>query len=312
MKIGVLCGGISSEREISLRTGEAIYKALLKKGYNAVKIDVDRNIAEVLKKEKIDFAFIALHGKYGEDGTIQGLLEIMDIPYTGSGVLTSSLAIDKIMTKKILTTEEIPTPGFITINSSDFKNVEAISETILQKLNLPLVLKAPREGSTLGIEFVFKREELLRAIEKVLQFDRQILVEEFIEGVEITASVLGNDDPIVLPLIEIVSKTGFYDFEAKYTPGLSDHIIPPRINEQLIQKISNLALKTYKVLGCQGFARVDFMVDRQNEEAYVLEVNTIPGMTATSLFPDAARAYGIGFEELVEKIFKLGLERRKK
>jgi len=312
MKIGVLCGGISSEREISLRTGEAIYKALLKKGYNAVKIDVDRNIAEVLKKEKIDFAFIALHGKYGEDGTIQGLLEIMDIPYTGSGVLTSSLAIDKIMTKKILTTEEIPTPGFITINSSDFKNVEAISETILQKLNLPLVLKAPREGSTLGIEFVFKREELLRAIEKVLQFDRQILVEEFIEGVEITASVLGNDDPIVLPLIEIVSKTGFYDFEAKYTPGLSDHIIPPRINEQLIQKISNLALKTYKVLGCQGFARVDFMVDRQKEEAYVLEVNTIPGMTATSLFPDAARAYGIGFEELVEKIFKLGLERRKK
>ncbi|GAV23804.1 D-alanine--D-alanine ligase [Carboxydothermus pertinax] len=312
MKIGVICGGISSEREISLRTGEAIFNALVKKGYNAVKIDMNRNIAEILKKEKIDFAFIALHGKYGEDGTIQGLLEIMGIPYTGSGVLASSLAIDKIMTKKVLLAEGIPTPRYITLNSQEYSSIKSLHQEIIQNLRLPFVLKAPREGSTIGIEFVFSEQELPGAIERVLQHDHQILVEEFISGIEITASVLGNDEPVVLPLIEIVSKTRFYDYEAKYTPGLSDHIIPPRISHELNLKITDLALKTYKALGCQGFARVDFMVDVQNHEAYVLEVNTIPGMTATSLFPDAARAKGISFEDLVEKILMLGLERRKK
>jgi len=312
MKIGVICGGLSSEREVSLRTGDAIFRALLKKGYNVVKIDMDRNIAETLKKENIDFAFIALHGKYGEDGAIQGLLEIMDIPYTGSGILASSLAIDKIMTKKILKAEGIPTPDYISFNFDENPNLEAISSEILQTLNLPVVIKAPREGSTIGIEFVFSEQELPKAIKKVLEIDKQLLVEEFIEGVEVTASVLGNSNPVVLPLIEIVSKTRFYDYEAKYTPGLSEHIIPPRISPELSQKVTEFARKTYKALGCRGFARVDFMIDVRKNEAYVLEVNTIPGMTATSLFPDAAKAQGISFEDLVEKILMLGLEGRHK
>ncbi|ABB14185.1 D-alanine--D-alanine ligase [Carboxydothermus hydrogenoformans] len=312
MKIGVICGGLSSEREVSLRTGDAIFRALLKKGYNVVKIDMDRNIAETLKKENIDFAFIALHGKYGEDGAIQGLLEIMDIPYTGSGILASSLAIDKIMTKKILKAEGIPTPNYIAFSFDENPNFEAISSEILQTLKLPVVIKAPREGSTIGIEFVFSKQELPKAIKKVLEIDKQLLVEEFIEGVEVTASVLGNSNPVVLPLIEIVSKTRFYDYEAKYTPGLSEHIIPPRIAPELSQKAIEYARKTYKALGCRGFARVDFMIDVRKNEAYVLEVNTIPGMTATSLFPDAAKAQGISFEDLVEKILMLGLEGRQK
>ncbi|WP_027363686.1 D-alanine--D-alanine ligase [Desulfotruncus alcoholivorax] len=307
-RIGVLCGGLSAEREVSLRTGEAIYQAILKNGYNAVKIDVDKNIAEKLKENNIELAFLALHGKYGEDGTIQGLLEILGIPYTGSDVLASATAINKIATKKIMAYEGIPTPDYFTVSRWEYYNKPGLIAPNVQKLGLPVVIKAATQGSTIGISFVHTMEQLNSAFEEAFKYDENALVEKLIEGIEITASVLGNENPQALPLIEIVSATGVYDYKAKYTVGLSDHIIPPRINDELQEQIKKLAIKTFQAVGCRGLARVDFMVDASGK-AFALEVNTIPGMTETSLFPDAAKAAGISFEELVKKIVDLAVKK---
>ena len=310
LKVGVLMGGRSAEREVSLRTGEAIYNALLGKGYAAVKIDVGFDIVERIKEESIELGFIALHGKYGEDGTIQGMLEMLDIPYTGPGVLASALAIDKIATKKMILFEGLPTPRYMVASQKEAnsKGMENTAEQIFKEMGLPVVIKAPTQGSTIGTSFVKKNEEIVPALELSFQYDPVALIEEFVEGTEITASVLGNDDPVALPLIEIVSATGVYDYDAKYTAGMSDHIIPPRIPEKQQNAIKDLAVKTYKALGCRGLSRVDFIVDGTGNP-YILEVNTIPGMTATSLFPDAARAAGIEFPELIDKLVKLALEK---
>ncbi len=310
-KVGVLLGGLSEERIISLKTGEAIYQALKEKGYNAIKIDVDRNISSNLKEAKVDLAFLALHGKYGEDGTIQGLLEFLGVPYTGSGVLASALAINKIMTKIVLKGQGIPTADFLTLKRAEVKpeGYEVITKNIIDRLGLPLVVKAPTQGSSIGISFVHNSEELIPAVMDSFKYDQEILIEKFIKGKEITSSVLGNDDVRALPLIEITSMTGVYDFEAKYTVGLSDHLIPPRIPAEVQTKVKEIALQCYKAIGCKGLARIDFMVD-DAMNPYVIEINTIPGMTETSLFPDAANADGIGFADLVQKIVHLALENR--
>lgn len=308
-KVGVLLGGRSAEREVSLRTGEAIYKALLERGYDAVKIDVAGDFVERLKKENIELAFLALHGPYGEDGTIQGLLEMLGIPYTGSGVLASALCINKIATKKMLIFDELPTPAFHIVSKKEVEQAGtawAVKE-ILARLPLPLVVKAPSQGSTIGISFVKSEDGIGPALSEAFKYDQEALIEEMIEGVEITASVLGNDDPVALPLIEIVSATGVYDYEAKYTVGMSDHIIPPRVSLSSQAVIKDLAVKAYRAMGCKGLARVDFILDRGGKP-YILELNTIPGMTETSLFPDAARAAGIEFPDLVERLVILAFE----
>ena len=309
-RVGVLMGGRSAEREVSLRTGEAVCQALIEAGYDTVKIDVGSDLVERLKEERVELAFLALHGRYGEDGTIQGLLEMLDIPYTGSGVLASALAIDKIATKKILLYEGLPTPRFIEVREKDAlkAGLEETAERVLREMSLPLVVKAPTQGSTIGTTFVHERKDVVRALETAYRYARVALVEQFIGGIEVTAPVLGNDDPVTLPLIEIVSATGVYDYEAKYTPGMSDHIIPPRIPGEQQAMIKELAVSTFKALGCRGLARVDFMVE-PGGGVYILEVNTIPGMTATSLFPDSARAAGIDFPQLVDQIVKLALEK---
>lgn len=310
LRIGVLCGGRSAERDVSLRSGEAIYKALLDGGYeNVVKIDVGYDLVEQLKKNEIELAFLTLHGKYGEDGTIQGLLEMLDIPYTGSGVLASALAINKIATKKILKMEGIPTPEFVVVTRREVmeEGMEKVTAKALRGVGVPAVVKANTQGSTIGISFVHQQEKMSEAIESALQYDNDVLIEKFISGSEVTASVLGNDDPVALPLIEITSTTGVYDYEAKYTPGMSDHIIPPRIPEDVQEKIKDLAVRAYLALGCRGLGRVDFMV--HNSEAQALEINTLPGMTATSLFPDAAKYAGIEFSSLADKLVKLALEK---
>jgi D-alanine-D-alanine ligase len=309
-KIGVLMGGRSSERDVSLRTGDAIYKALITKGYPAVQIDVGFDIIEKIKQAGIELAFLALHGKYGEDGSIQGLLEMLDLPYTGSGVLASALAMDKIATKKIIIFEGLPTPLFKTIMRGEARKagLEQITDQVCREMGLPLVVKAPTQGSTIGISFVHHREDLGAALELAFRYDPVALVEQFIEGVELTAAVLGNDNPVALPLIEIVSTTGVYDYEAKYTAGMSDHIIPPRITEERQNVIKDLAVRTFKALGCRGLARVDFILD-SGGSPYILEVNTIPGMTSTSLFPDAAKAAGIEFPDLIDNLVKLSLEK---
>lgn len=312
LKIGVIMGGRSAEREVSLRTGEAIYKALKEKGYDAVRIDADTSLAENVKGLNIRLAFLALHGRYGEDGTVQGLMELLGIPYTGPGVLASAIAMDKVTTKKILAFEGLPTPPFLLVDRQEAqqKGLDSVAQEILTEKNLPLVVKAPTQGSTIGITFVHQPEQLAPALAEAFRYDPRALVEEFITGTEVTASVLGNNQPVALPLIEIVSATGVYDYEAKYTVGMSDHIIPPRIPVEQQKKAKELALKTYLALGCRGLSRVDFIITEAGEP-YILEVNTLPGMTETSLFPDAARAAGIEFPDLVEKLVQLALEAAK-
>lgn len=304
-KVAILYGGLSTEREISLKTGRAVFDAIQATNFEAVLVDADRQLAEKMHEIKPDVAFIALHGKFGEDGCVQGLLEILGIPYTGPGVMASSLAMNKIMTKKILAYEGIPTPGFMSISAA-VGSPDDLAGLILDNCELPLVLKAPNQGSSIGVCFAFKPEDVASGVQECIKYDTEILVEEFIKGRELTASVLGNDNPEVLPLLEITSTTGVYDYTSKYTVGLSSHFVP-ELPEDTEQEIRDMAVKTYKAVGCAGLSRVDFLLSDDNK-AYVIEINTSPGMTETSLFPDAARAAGISFSELVEKLINLAIE----
>jgi len=299
-KVAVLLGGRSSEREISIMTGKQISKALADNGYLVREIDPALNLVRDLEEFHPDVVFIALHGRYGEDGTIQGLLEMLGFAYTGSGVLASALAMDKVMTKKVLIYEGIETPPFHVFTKEELRNTDLkqAAASAIDKLGFPVIVKPARQGSTIGISVARNEIDLEKAIQDALQYDGTILAEKFIEGVEVTASVLGTTEPQLLPLIEIVSETGFYDYTAKYSKGLSHHIIPARISPQAAQKVEAMALKTFKALNCRQFVRVDFMVST-DDVPYVLEANTIPGMTETSLFPDAAKAAGISFTELV-------------
>ena len=293
-KIAVMMGGLSREREISLKTGKAILKALTEKGYSVTVIDVGEDIAEKLVKEKIECTFLALHGRFGEDGTIQGMLELMRIPYTGSGVLASALAMHKIMAKKFFLYEKIPTPSFEVFQR------EEIKRGVQKKCSLPLpvVVKPAREGSTIGVSIVQKEEELAPALKIAVEYDEEILVEEFMKGKEITVGIL---EDIPLPIIEIVPRSGFYDFHSKYTKGETQYILPARISREKYLYAQEISLKAFQILGCSGVARVDLMTDA-NENPFVIDVNTMPGMTETSLLPKAASYAGIPFEDLVERI----------
>jgi D-alanine-D-alanine ligase len=293
-KIGVMMGGLSREREISLRTGKAILKALLERGYHASSIDVGQDIAETLVKEKIEMAFIALHGRFGEDGTIQGMLELMRIPYTGSGVLASALALNKIMAKKVFFCENIPTPTYEVFLREEIEKKMPKATSI----PIPLIIKPAREGSTIGVSIVREEGELGSALMEAGKYDEEILVEEFMKGKEITVGIL---EDIPLPVIEIAPKSGFYDFRSKYTRGETDYIIPARISREKYLYAQEISLKAFRVLGCSGCGRVDLMTD-ENENPFVIDVNTMPGMTETSLLPKAASYAGISFEDLVERI----------
>lgn len=298
-KIGVLCGGSSQEREISLKTGDAVYKALAFLGLNVSKLDVDRDIALRLAKERIDLAFIALHGKLGEDGTIQGLLEMMGIPYTGSGVLASALALDKVYTKKVFSYHNLPMAKYKVLE----KRVETPGD-ILGELDYPVIVKPAREGSTIGVSIVQESNGLDSAINIAFGYGDKILIEEYIQGKEITVGVLG-DEP--LPVIEIVPKTTFYDYRAKYEPGMSKHIVPAKLPREQYELAQSLALSAHRALGCRGATRVDMVMDGEGK-IYLLEINTIPGMTETSLLPEAAAVVGMDFKQLVVKILSYALD----
>ena len=291
-KIGVLLGGLSAEREISFKTGNAALRALQSLGYDAVAIDVTTHLPQQLQDAKIEVAFIALHGRFGEDGRVQGLLEMLQIPYTGSGVLASSLAIDKVMTKQQFLLHDIPTPKFDYMRSGD--STGALLERCHE---LPLVIKPSREGSTIGITIAKNSDELRDGVELAAELDGTVLVEEFIDGSELTVSVVNGT---ALPIIEIVPKSGFYDYQSKYTTGATEYLLPAPITEECYQQVQQTALKAAKILGCRGAVRVDFML--RGEKFYCIEVNTIPGMTETSLLPKAAQAAGSDFSELVEMI----------
>ncbi|MBC7333518.1 MAG: D-alanine--D-alanine ligase [Actinobacteria bacterium] len=298
LNIGVIAGGLSSEREISLKTGEEIYKSLLRLGYRAVFIDFKDKFCERLRS--IDLAFLALHGKYGEDGTVQGLLELLGIPYTGSGVLSSAMAMDKIISKKIFERENIPTPEYIPLSSGDEVDFYWLKVRVQKELSYPAVVKPSREGSTIGISIVHNDSELEKGVRLAFTYDSKVLIERFISGKLLTVSILG-DKPVALPVIEIRPKSGFYDYTSKYTVGSTDYIVPAPLDDSLSEHIKSLALRAHKSLDCFGISRVDLILD-ENNNPYILEVNTMPGMTSTSLVPKAAKAAGIDFDLLVEII----------
>lgn len=298
LKIGVVSGGISSEREISLMTGKNIYQSLVKSGYNTIFIDIKDDFYRKLKE--INLAFMAVHGRYGEDGTVQGLLELMKIPYTGSGVLSSAIAINKILSKKILMYEDINTPKYIALNFTDIQDLKKLSSLIRENLEYPIVVKPNSEGSTIGVNIVKKNSQLKDAFEDVLKYDKKVLIEEYIRGRELTVSIIGLE-PITLPIIEVKPKSGFYDYRSKYTKDMTEYIVPAELDRKIAKSVSDVALKCHKVLECSGISRVDFVLD-DHDKAYVFEVNTMPGMTATSLVPKAAKVVGIDFDLLVEII----------
>ncbi|MDY0189795.1 MAG: D-alanine--D-alanine ligase [Desulfuromonas sp.] len=293
-RVAVIMGGVSAEREVSLRTGTAVLDALLSKGYDAVAIDSAHNLSAQLQDCGAQVAFIAVHGRQGEDGTLQGLLEIMGIPYTGSGVLASALAIDKHITKQMVA-DVVPTPpAFLVDEQSD---IDALCQSCA---DYPQVVKPVREGSTLGISIVTDAQQLAAAIVAARRFDKRVLVEKFVAGREVTVSVL-NGQP--LPAIEIVPADGFYDYAAKYTAGATQYLVPAPLSAATYAAVQAAAQRCCAKLGCRGAARVDFIVsDDGAGEFYFLEVNTIPGMTQTSLLPKAAACSGIEFASLVERI----------
>lgn len=303
-KVAVLVGGRSTEREVSLLTGQEIYQALGQAGYAAFKVEADESMWETLRKKRPDVVFIALHGRWGEDGTVQGMLELLELPYTGSGVLASALGMNKTVSKTIFQAANIDTPRFTAIGGGSEKGSLA---KFLKETGYPVVVKPCREGSTIGLSIVESEEGLPQALKLAGTYDDQILVEEFVEGKEVTIGVLGNDRPAALPSLEVYYKNRAYDYEAKYTAGMSEHIIPARIGPEQEKRAKEIALAAHEALGCRGFSRVDLIV--ASDRICVLEVNTIPGMTRLSLFPDAARAAGIEFPELVSRIVELALEK---
>jgi len=300
MKVIVFAGGDSPERDVSLVSGKQVYKALKKRGYNVVLVDPSaRNFFKKVIEFNPECVFIALHGGKGENGVIQGFLEAINIPYTGSGVLSSAICMNKIIMKKILRFHNIPTPAFVVVENNKIPYIP---------FSFPVVVKPANLGSTIGIKIVREKKYLKNAIEETLKFDKEVFIEKFIEGTEITVGILGNENVEILPAIEIRTKNGFYDYKAKYTPGESQHIIPPQLSEKIIKKANEIAEKGYKIVKCSGFARMEIMIDKKGIP-YILDVNTIPGMTETSLLPDAAKYKGMSFEDLCEKILNYAIEK---
>jgi D-alanine-D-alanine ligase len=293
-KIGVLLGGLSAERDVSIRSGEAILAALADRGYDAVPIFVDRDIDLVLRQTRIDVAFLALHGRYGEDGCVQGLLEVLGIPYTGSGVLASGLAMNKGKAKEVFRLHNLPTaPGYVIQADSGEDVIENHGS-----FGFPVVVKPAGEGSSLGIRIAHDELELEAAVEEALRFDDDVLVERFIEGKEISVGVL---DGKALGAVEVAPKRGFYDFQSKYTAGRADYHLPARLSPERYRSALRLATLAHDALGCEGATRVDLIVSERGNEV-VLEVNTLPGMTPSSLLPKIARGAGLSFEDLVEEV----------
>lgn len=294
LKIAVLYGGVSSEREVSLRTGHAVLAALTRCGYDVLGIDADRNLASNLVAAGAEVVFIALHGRHGEDGTVQGLLEILGLPYTGSGVLASSMAMDKVTTKRLLIQQGIDTPDFCVYRQGD--DFELF---IVQIKYWPVIVKPAHEGSTIGVTIAKNREELVAGLRAGLAYDQTLLVEEFIQGEEATVSVLNGE---ALPVIQVVPRSGFYDFASKYTAGQTEYLLPAPFSGETYRGLQQSAVAANAALGCLGAVRADFMI--KNGKSFCLEINTIPGMTETSLLPKAAAHAGIDFDELVQRILE--------
>lgn len=308
LTIALLAGGISSEREISLQSGDQVYEVLDKKKFDVIrydpKTDLNRLVAEA---PDIDAALIILHGPYGEDGTVQGLLDLLDIPYQGSGVLGSAIAMNKLVSKQLYERFGLPVPPYIVIQHNN-----AIDpEKCLKRLGMPLVVKPVKGGSSVGISIVKSKESLKNAVDEAFTYDDTVLIESYIDGIELTGGVIGNKNLEALPIIEIIpdKEHEFFDYEAKYTAGITREICPARIDEDLTVKAQTYAKMAHSSLFCKGYSRTDMILKKR--EIYIIETNTIPGMTATSLLPLAAGTAGIGFSQLLDRLIELSIEEHK-
>lgn len=295
-KVGVLYGGVSAEREVSLNSGAGVHAALLEKGVDAHLFDMGEHSLSDLEAAQFDRVFMILHGRYGEDGCIQGALELLGIPYTGPGVMGSSLTMDKIMTKRLFIEQGIPTPHYHVVN-----NAEDLQEAVA-KLGLPMILKPPHEGSTIGLTKIQTAEQLGEALKQASQYDKVLLAEQCIVGRELTVAVLGQGDGVrALPVIEIIAPEGNYDFHNKYHSDDTQYICPADLSPELTKKIQDFCVQAYRTVGCEGWSRVDVMLNA-NDEPFLLEINTAPGMTSHSLVPMAAKAEGMSYSELCVNI----------
>lgn len=303
--VALLSGGISSEREVSLNSGNQVYQSLDKEKYEVRRYDPRSDLPKLVSDaDQIDAALIILHGPYGEDGTVQGLLELLDIPYQGAGVLASALSMNKIAAKQLYEKAGIPIPSYMTLQKKD----KIKSGQLIDRLGLPMVVKPATGGSSIGMTIVRSADQIDPALDKAFQQDVTVLVETYIQGLELTAGVLGNDTLQALPLIEIIPSQAheFFDYEAKYTAGLTQEICPARIEPALTEKAQAYAKMAHQALFCKGYSRTDMIL--RGQDFFVLETNTIPGMTPTSLFPQAAQAAGISFGELLDRLIELGIQ----
>ena len=302
-KVAVLMGGASAEREVSLMSGSGVLQALRASGIDAHAFDpAERNLLE-LKRDGFARCFIALHGRFGEDGTVQGALELLGIPYTGSGVMASSMAIDKVMTKRVLLAQGLPTPRYVLLRQGAYD--KAAVDALADELGLPLIVKPAREGSSIGLTKVTERSAMAAAVALAGQLDADILCEQFIDGDEVTCPVLGTGSQArALPVIRIVAPEGNYDYQNKYFTNTTKYLVPcglPTGEEQVIQQ---LVLEAFKTLNCRGWARADVMIDKATRKPYLLEINTSPGMTSHSLVPMSARADGLSYEDLCVAVLR--------
>lgn len=304
ISVALLAGGKSGEREISLVSGKAVYDALVKAGFSVTQIDpADRKDLVKLVEGSFDVAFLALHGKLGEDGTIQGMLEILGLPYTGPDVWSSATAIDKAKTKTVYERVGVPTPKSVLLLNPD----DMSASQIVEEFGTSCVVKAATEGSALGVYLCNGLEEIESALQKVFEIDDKAIVETLIQGDEYTVGVLGTKDPRALPVIQIIPVNEFYDFESKYAEGGSKHVCPAPLSDDLTKKAQDIALLAHKGLECSGVSRTDLLLDEQGD-FWALETNTIPGMTPTSLLPDAARSVGMSFTDLCIDLIADALE----
>jgi len=304
-RVAVVMGGLSGEREVSLRSGEAVSRALRELGHQVREVDVDHRVVQQLAalKGEVDAAFLTLHGRLGEDGTVQGVLELLGIPYTGSGVMASALAMNKCMAKRVFRANAIPVADDREVTAREVAEtgLSRVAEGLALDLGFPCIVKPNGEGSTLGTGKACNLEELEAALRTALEYDDLVLVERFIEGREMTVGLVG-EGPDALPVLEIVPGKDFYDYQCKYTRGMTEYLVPAPIPDTLAVELQRMALRAHRALDCEGVSRVDFMV--RGEDIYCLEVNTTPGMTELSLVPKAAAAAGLSFTELVETILR--------
>jgi D-alanine-D-alanine ligase len=308
MRVAVLQGGRSLERGVSLRSGARVEDALQRLGHDPLPLDVGADLVEQLIAESPDAAFVALHGPGGEDGTVQELLEILDIPYTGPGVAACARCMDKTLAKHELREADVPTPDWFAFNATAFRELGAADalEQIEARLGFPLVVKPASGGSALGVKLVSDCEQVPQALVAAFSYDDRVLLERYVRGRELAVSVLGSD---ALPIVEAIPREGdVYDFEARYEIGRTDFVCPAELDDRTATAVTEAALRAFSTLGCSGFSRVDLMLGDEGPE--VLEVNAIPGLTDTSLLPQAAEAAGLEFEQLVERVLELALERR--